>query len=223
MSAGQLARRLLGDRWFPVVGRLYRRLFVDLRKVAEGLPKVPEGGHVLDVGAGDGELVNLLLPLNPGATATLIDVAPAVGGWLRADLRDRVEVMPHTSVGAYAKLARRPVDVVILSDVLHHVPLAERPGLLIDLRDLLAGRAAKLVVKEVEPGSWRARLYYLADRFITGDRNVHFIRRDEVRKLVQGALPDAACEETDLYRRNRPNYCLIFSVPGRQEGTDQGA
>src|SRR3990172_5932074 len=190
VSAGQLARRLLGDRWFPVVGRLYRRLFVDLRKVAEGLPKVPEGGHVLDVGAGDGELVNLLLPLNPGATATP---------------------------------ARPPADVVILSDVLHHVPLAERPGLLIDLRDLLAGRAAKLVVKEVEPGSWRARLYYLADRFITGDRNVHFIRRDEVRKLVQGALPDAACEETDLYRRNRPNYCLIFSVPRRQEGTDQRA
>src|SRR3990170_5931519 len=169
VSAGQLLRRLLGDRWFPILGRLYRRVFVDLRKVVEGFPEVPEGGHILDVGAGDGELMNLLLPLNPGATATLIDVAPAVGGWLRADLRDRVELMPHTSVGAYAKLARRPVDVVILSDVLHHVPLAERPGLLAELRELLAGRAAKLVVKEVEPGSWRARVYYPAGRFINGD------------------------------------------------------
>jgi len=222
VSPGPLLRRLLGDRWFPILGRLYRRVFVDLRKVVEGFPEVPEGGHILDVGAGDGELMNLLLPLNPGATATLIDVAPQVGGWLRADLRDRVEALPETSVAAYAK-RKRPVDLVILSDVVHHVPLPERPGLLADLRELLGGRAAKLVVKEVEPGSWRAQIYYLADRFITGDRNVHFIRRDEVRKLVQGALPDAACEETDLYRRNRPNYCLIFSVPGRQEGTDQGA
>ena len=222
MSPGPLLRRLLGDRWFPSLGRLYRRVFVDLRKVVEGFPEVPEGGHILDVGAGDGELMNLLLPLNPGATATLIDVAPQVGGWLRADLRDRVEALPETSVAAYAK-RKRPVDLLILSDVVHHVPLAERPGLLIDLRELLGGRAAKLVVKEVEPGSWRAKLYYLADRFITGDRNVRFIRRDEVRRLVQGAVPEAACEETDLYRRNPPNYCLIFSVPGRQEAADQRA
>ena len=222
MSPGPLLRRLLGDRWFPILGRLYRRVFVDLRKVVEGFPEVPEGGHILDVGAGDGELMNLLLPLNPGATATLIDVAPQVGGWLRADLRDRVEALPETSVAAYAK-RKRPVDLVILSDVVHHVPLPERPGLLADLRELLGGRAAKLVVKEVEPGSWRAQIYYLADRFITGDRNVHFIRRDEVRQLVQSALPDAACQETDLYRRNPPNYCLIFSVPGRQEAADQRA
>ena len=222
MSPGPLLRRLLGDRWFPILGRLYRRVFVDLRKVVEGFPEVAEGGHILDVGAGDGELMNLLLPLNPGATATLIDVAPQVGGWLRADLRDRVEALPETSVAAYAK-RKRPVDLVILSDVVHHVPLPERPGLLADLRELLGGRAAKLVVKEVEPGSWRAQIYYLADRFITGDRNVHFIRRDEVRQLVQSALPDAACQETDLYRRNPPNYCLIFSVPGRQEAADQRA
>jgi len=222
VSPGPLLRRLLGDRWFPILGRLYRRVFVDLRKVVEGFPEVPEGGHILDVGAGDGELMNLLLPLNPGATATLIDVAPQVGGWLRADLRDRVEALPETSVAAYAK-RKRPVDLVILSDVVHHVPLPERPGLLADLRELLGGRAAKLVVKEVEPGSWRAQIYYLADRFITGDRNVHFIRRDEVRQLVQSALPDAACQETDLYRRNPPNYCLIFSVPGRQEAADQRA
>ena len=222
MSPGPLLRRLLGDRWFPILGRLYRRVFVDLRKVVEGFPEVPEGGHILDVGAGDGELMNLLLPLNPGATATLIDVAPQVGGWLRADLRDRVEALPETSVAAYAK-RKRPVDLVILSDVVHHVPLPERPGLLADLRELLGGRAAKLVVKEVEPGSWRAQIYYLADRFITGDRNVHFIRRDEVRQLVQSALPDAACQETDLYRRNPPNYCLIFFVPGRQEGADRRA
>jgi len=222
VSPGPLLRRLLGDRWFPILGRLYRRVFVDLRKVVEGFPEVPEGGHILDVGAGDGELMNLLLPLNPGATATLIDVAPQVGGWLRADLRDRVEALPETSVAAYAK-RKRPVDLVILSDVVHHLPLPERPGLLADLRELLGGRAAKLVVKEVEPGSWRAQIYYLADRFITGDRNVHFIRRDEVRQLVQSALPDAACQETDLYRRNPPNYCLIFSVPGRQEAADQRA
>jgi len=222
VSPGPLLRRLLGDRWFPILGRLYRRVFVDLRKVVEGFPEVPEGGHILDVGAGDGELMNLLLPLNPGATATLIDVAPQVGGWLRADLRDRVEALPETSVAAYAK-RKRPVDLVILSDVVHHVPLPERPGLLADLRELLGGRAAKLVVKEVEPGSWRAQIYYLADRFITGDRNVRFIRRDEVRRLVQGAVPEAACEETDLYRRNPPNYCLIFSLPGRQEGADRRA
>jgi cyclopropane fatty-acyl-phospholipid synthase-like methyltransferase len=218
VTPGQVARRLLGP-WFPYVGRIYRRLAVDLQKVAEGFPRLPEGAHILDVGGGDGELMNYLLPLNPGVQATLIDIIPNLGEWIAPELRSRVDLLPNTSVTDLAAREHTHPDLVILSDVVHHVPMAERARLFEDLRGLLDGKATKLVIKDVEPGSWRSKVLYLADRYITGDPNVEFLPRTEMRRLVEGVFPGATCLETNLFSRNAPNYCLVFSLTGKDAAT----
>jgi hypothetical protein len=211
VSLGALARKLLGH-YFPLVGRMYRRFFVDLEKVAMALPDLSEANYLLDIGSGDGEVMNHVLRRQPGLRAVMIDIVPHVGDWLTPELRSRVEIFADHSVQDFTQRALQSPDAILLSDVMHHVPLLARAELLADIRTLLAGRAATIVIKDIEPGSARAKLAYLADIYITGDKAVCQVSRAEMRSLVQGVFPEMTCYETDLYQRDGPNYCLVFST-----------
>jgi len=62
---------------------------------------------------------------------------------------------------------------VLLADVLHHIAESRRPALLRSIAQLLERvPRLRIVIKDVEPGTWRARLGYWSDRFVTGDRDV---------------------------------------------------
>lgn len=214
MSVGQLARRLLGERWFSVVGKRYRAIFVDLDKVVDNLPAPPPGAAILDVGGGDGAVVDGYLARHPEARVTMIDLAPRIGTAIRAEVRDRVELLPSTSVKAYAALGRRPPDIVLISDVVHHVPEAERRQFFRDVRDLVAGRPCTLVIKDVQPGSPRAFVALMADRYVSGDRNTKFLPEREMIELVTGTVPHTGHTRTPLLDQDSPNYCLVFHTAG---------
>ena len=61
MTIGKLARKLLGNKIFSIIARYYRAIFVDLEKVCRSFPEIEDNAHILDVGGGDGELINILL------------------------------------------------------------------------------------------------------------------------------------------------------------------
>jgi len=212
MTIGQTARRLLGRRGFHTASRIYRRVFVDLSKVAAAIGPLESGARVLDIGGGDGQLVNLLLELNPGIRINMLDMASTVGSQVSEAHGDRVAVFPGISVPDYAKQRPTPPDVILVSDVLHHIPKTERRSFFEDIRDLLAGRTCRLILKDMEPGHLRTYLGGLADRYVSGDRHVQFTSRKDVTELVQAVFPGARCSETDLFHRDRPNYCLIFTT-----------
>ena len=213
MSPGQMARRLLGRRAFRLLGRAYRRVFVDLRKVVQSFPPLPEGAEILDVGGGDGEVVNLLLARFPSVRLTMIDLGDNIGTALDPRYRDRVRILPKTSVAAYAQQADEPPDVLILSDVLHHIPVDQRVGFFEDLENLVRGKAVTLIVKEVAPDGVRSRCAYLADRYISGDHNVAFLGPAQLKALVLGTFSSATAEETRLIHTDFPNYALVFGIP----------
>ena len=158
MTVGSLARRLLGDRLFVRVAGFYRALFVDLDAVADCLPRFAPGTEVLDVGGGDGALLDRVLARNPGTRATLVDLAPRVGMAIAAERRSRVRCLPATPLAACRERGAPAPDVVLVSDLLHHVPPSERESLLRDVRAVAGDRPLQLVVKDVAPGSLRARL-----------------------------------------------------------------
>ena len=59
-APGQIVRKVLG-RHFEPVGNLYRRFFVDLDKIVAYLDQnIPENVRVLDVGGGDGAVMDRL-------------------------------------------------------------------------------------------------------------------------------------------------------------------
>jgi hypothetical protein len=212
MTPGALVRRLLGDRLFRLVVAWYRRIFVDLDAVAACIPPPPPGGTLLDIGGGDGALLEHLLRLHPDLEATLVDLAPAVGLCLAPHRRARVRLLPSTPVSECAARGVAAPDVVVLADVLHHVPVEAREELLADIRQLVAGRPFTLVLKDIAPQGWRAQLSLLSDRWITGDRHVELLTPSEAKALVAGVFPELVARDTALLARDHPNYCIVFEA-----------
>jgi 2-polyprenyl-3-methyl-5-hydroxy-6-metoxy-1,4-benzoquinol methylase len=210
VSPGQLVRRVLGPRLFKPLGRLYRSVFVDLDAVSASFPALPPNARVLEVGGGDGQMLSALLARFPDARATMIDVSAQLGGALEPAVRARVEVLPSTSMRKYAELGRPAPDLISVCDVVHHVPPALREEFFGDLARLL-GPHTSLVIKDIRPGSPRARLSYLADRYISGDQQVSLIGEDALEALVKRSLPRLRPTRTSLIDRDGPNYAIVFS------------
>jgi hypothetical protein len=68
----------------------------------------------------------------------------------------------------------------------------------------------RIIVKDVEPGSWRAQLGYWSDRYITGDLDVSPISREHLTRLFEEAFGPLRRENTNLFEADRPNYAIAF-------------
>ena len=214
MSLGSAIRSLLGARLARHAGRCYRAIFVDLDKMALALAQViPRGAHLLDVGGGDGQPLNYLLALRPDLLITTLDPAPVVGQWIEARYERQVTRLPSTKLADYVASTCAGPDAILIADVLHHIPETSREGFLSSVRVLLE-RAPRLqiILKDVEPGSWRASLGFWSDRYITGDRNVCPISSDRVKTLFEKFLGPLHREDTNLINVDGPNYAIIFTV-----------
>jgi len=212
MSPGRLARSVLGDRYARVAGRLYRSIFVDMAKASAAIAtELPANAHVLDVGGGDGEPLNWLLQLRTDVHVTTIDVAPGVGRWICARHIDRVTRIDSMSLQAYLHSGRPLPDVLLLMDVVHHVPVAARDGFLTVVADALQRvPRLRIIVKDVEPGHWRATAGRLSDRYITGDHGVRLIARSELIDAMRRACGSIRHHETRLLSMDPPNYAVVF-------------
>jgi 2-polyprenyl-3-methyl-5-hydroxy-6-metoxy-1,4-benzoquinol methylase len=208
---GHLVRKLLGPRYFKPLGRAWRSLFVSLAEVVESVPALSPHARVLEVGGGDGQLMNALCARFPQLKATIIDIQAEVGTALDPSVRQRVEVLGGTSVRAYAALERPAPDLVLLCDVLHHVPPAQRAAFLEDLA-LVVRADTLLFVKDVRPGSPRAYLGYLSDYYITGDRAVSPLAEADVEAMIASQFPWLEPRRTGLHVRDAPNYSIVFSA-----------
>jgi hypothetical protein len=212
MALGAVIRNLLGARLARHAGRWYRSIFVDLAKEAEAIDAaIPRNARLLDIGGGDGEPLNHLLSRRPDIYVTTIDPAPVVGQWIEARFEKRVTRMPRTSLTEYLGRGWADPDAVLIADVLHHIPGAARPDFMNSI-GLLLQRVPHLtvVVKDVEPGHWRARLGFWSDRYVTGDLGVNPISRHNLSLLFQEALGPLHREDTNLFESDAPNYAVTF-------------
>jgi hypothetical protein len=212
MSPGAAVRRLLGPRLARLAGGRYRAIFVDLTKVAAAIAGViPRSAHLLDIGGGDGQPLNHLLALRPDLRVTTLDPGPLVGQWIETRFDAQVTRLPGTGIAEYLAAGRADPDAILIADVLHHIPETARANFLGSIRVLLERvPRLRIIVKDVEPGAWRALLGFWADRYITGDRNVSLISRDRLERLFDEALGPLRREDTDLFETDRPNYAIAF-------------
>lgn len=212
MTPGRLIRTILGAHGSRVAAHAYRALFVDIGKVIDTISRqIPNGAYVLDVGGGDGAIVNLLLAQRADIRVTTIDVAPIVGQWIDSVHQSRVVKLPATTLAQYVASNRPRPDVLLLTDVMHHIPVAERESFLASVAKLTrATPSTRIIVKDVEPGHWRADLGYLSDRYVTGDRSVSPVSRNELVAAMQRVGGAIHWTETELFAIDRPNYALVF-------------
>ena len=212
MAIGPTVRRLLGPRLEPIISRQYRAIFVDLSALATAIAHwIPVNARLLDIGGGDGEALNYLLGRRPDITVTTLDTASVVGQRIASKFQKRVLRLPGTTLADYLERGAPDPHAVLLSDVMHHVVPSDRPALLHGLATLLDRIAnLKVIIKDIEPGSWRASLARWTDYYITGDKGVSPIARDELVKLFTNELGPIRFDESDLYTIDSPNYAIAF-------------
>ncbi len=142
----------------------------------------------------------------------MIDISSNVGQALLPAFRQRVVCLPNTRLVEFVPSSQP--HLIILSDVIHHIATEQRPQFFSELAPLLANRNTLLAIKEVAPGSFKAKLALAADHHISGERQVRFLDEAELRRLVQTAMPGIGSCATNLFERDPPNYCTLFGYQG---------
>lgn len=220
MKIGPAIRRMMPPAVERRAAAAYRGVFVDLPKVAECLAEqLPPGARVLDIGGGDGDLLNHLLSRRSDINIAMVDVAARVGGLLHPRHLARVSLHPGTALEDHLQLHAGSYEAVLVSDVMHHLPQAYRPEFLRALHGGLAG-AGSIFIKDIEPGHFIASLSLFCDKYISGDRGVVLISCEQLQAVASRVLPQHTSREVGLLREDRPNYLLRLDfetgVAGRQ-------
>lgn len=181
MALGPAIRRMFG-RHERRIADLYRSIYVDLDAFMLQITRwVPEARSILEVGCGEGAVTERLASAYPGAQILGIDVSPNIGRLYHGP-REKVEFSLN-SIEQIAQSHPQTFDLIILSDVLHHVPRSSRPSLLAAIGQAMKADGS-FVFKEWErrptPIFWMG---YAADRWLTGD-TVSFLDRAEARHAL---------------------------------------
>jgi len=212
MSLGTLVRTLFGPRYFKYAGKIYRSFFVNLKTVYQSFPVMRPYQQLLDIGCGDGELINFILGENPLVKITMIDIAKSIGNAVDARFKRLVTLLPGTSIVDYREkhYKNAKIDFILISDVIHHIKPGERKEFFSDMLEIIRDDT-KIIIKDVEPGHLKSYLAFLADKYISGDKYVTPVGKKEMIKYMKDIIPTIKFYETNLFRNNMPNYCLVFN------------
>lgn len=188
-------KRLMGDQADQFIA-------VKTRWLMRQEPKLKSGGlAVLDYGCGAGDLMRVLALSGGRADFTGCDVSTGMLAEVAKRWPSTLGAAPRTAPqdGAKTPFADASFDVVTISAVLHHVPVAERPAVYRELGRVLKP-GGRLYVFEHNPRNPLVR-YVIARTPI--DENAILLDAAEVR---HGLLDAARYElETDY---------LMFMPPG---------
>lgn len=214
MALGPTVRRLMSPELERKAAGVYRAVFVDLKKIARLLAdQLPQDARLLDIGGGDGELLNYLLDRRPDVTVVMVDVAAGVGRFITPGNRGRVVFHPGTSIEDHARGLDLPYTAALVSDVMHHLPVDYRGPFLGSVHAALAP-GAPMFIKDIEPGHPIASLSLFCDKYVSGDRGVVLVSMAALRALGASVLPKHHADEVGLYAIDRPNYLVRFDFTG---------
>lgn len=207
MRPGPIIRRLFGP-YEHTVTEAYRRFFVDLDEFAKLMCAwVPQAQRILEVGCGEGAMTERIVRTYPTAAVTAIDITPSVGRLYRG----RTSTVTFSRETAEDVARREPAsfDLVVLADVIHHVPRDARQSLLSAIKQAMAANGS-LVLKDwvasATPIHW---LCVMSDRYLTGD-DVAYCTIEGINTLVTNTFGSGAIRQIDTSRR-RPNN-VVFLV-----------
>jgi 2-polyprenyl-6-hydroxyphenyl methylase/3-demethylubiquinone-9 3-methyltransferase len=189
MSVGSIVRRLFGP-YEHQISAAYRAIYLDLDALIKRFRLwKPEALRILEIGCGEGAVTERLRVAYPDAEITAIDITPRVGRLYRGSL-ERVRFI-QCSIQDLVASGPAPYDLVMLCDVIHHVPVELRQGILDSIAATIAPQGL-FVFKDWEKNNSPIHaLCYLSDRWLTGDR-IHYLSREEFRQRLAHSFGEAA-------------------------------
>lgn len=208
MALGAFIRKSFGP-FEPQIAEAYRSIFIDLDDWAAQLRTVcPSPRRILEVGCGEGAMTERLTIAFPNAVIDAIDITPRLGRLFSGDpsrvnfreeyVEDRLAANPQ------------PYDLILLVDVLHHVPPEAQESLLASVRQLLSPNgvfAIKDWERNYSPIYW---LCYCSDRFLTGDR-IRYNTPRETEQQLRSIFKDWSVRRGMHVRPWRSNYAFFVS------------
>lgn len=206
MRPGPLVRSLFGP-YEHEIAEAYRRIFIDLDDFAAVTGTwAPQAERILEVGCGEGAMTERLVRAYPAAEVTGIDITPKVGRLFRGPA-SRVRFKQET-IESLAEREPGSADLVVLSDVMHHVPLETRGSILAAIAKAMAPNG-KLVFKDwvisASPVHW---LCEASDRYLTGD-DVSYFTQAGITAMLGGAFGNHAIRQTQTVRPWRNNVAVL--------------
>lgn len=206
MSVGRSVRARLG-RFEAPVSDLYRRQFIDLAACAQSLSGIVRATSILEVGCGDGQMASRLLVAFPEARYAGIDVAPEVGHLYEGDpTRATFRSIDSRS---YSRAAGERFNLVVVVDVLHHVPPDARGPLLDDVRALTTAGGHFVLKDWVRSRSIAHLAAWSSDTLVTGDR-ISYFDDGELEALVPARFPSDRLVATVRVPPRRNNLMLVY-------------
>lgn len=184
MPIGPFVRQMLGHLERPV-SKTYRAIFVDLlalvRKIKDWVPE-QDILEILEVGCGEGLFTELLAREYSNSRITGIDISSRLGRLFRGDV-SRV-FFRQIEIQSFMAENRCIFDLVVIADVVHHIPLKMRREFMGYLKGIMQA-GTFLIVKD-----WERRLTpihmltYFSDRYITSD-DIYYYTASELRNLIK--------------------------------------
>lgn len=203
---GPLIRRMFGPCEHGVA-EAYRRIYVNLDDLARLMCNwVPQAQRILEVGCGEGAMTERLVRTYPAASINAIDITPRVGRLYRGP-KSAVNFSRET-VEQVARRSPASFDLVVLADVMHHVPLDARRSLMEAIDQAMAPNGS-LIFKDwlvsVTPIHWLCKA---SDRFLTGD-NVSYFTKDGINTLAAAIFGPNSIRRTQTVKPWRNNVALL--------------
>lgn len=201
-------RQMLGPLERPV-SDLYRTFFVDVGQLVRTVRKwVPRPTNILEIGCGEGAVCERLIQDFPHAAVTGIDITSRVGRLFRGD-RSRIRFARAT---AEEWTSRHPAsfDLMLMCDVLHHVPWDQHITLLRQASQMLKPGGVMVLKDWLPLDNMVHLLAEFSDRVLTGD-NVRFGSELYFRQLLENVFGKGSIEEQTWIRPWRNNFAFLVS------------
>lgn len=181
MGIGRRVRRMFGKHE-RAISDAWRSAWVNLDAFTSQVKsRVGSSDRILEIGCGDGAVTERLAAAYPHASLTGIDICPQPGRLFKGDTQ-RVRFL-RTSAAELCANEPRSYGLVVIADVIHHVPKSERMTVLGSSRGLVAPGGTIVFKEWLRKPNAICLANYLVERIITGDR-VHYLRESELHALA---------------------------------------
>jgi len=184
----------------------YRSFFFSVERLADRIAAWTSGERILEVGAGEGRIAEALRSRFPRAEYLGVDIDPRVGRLFRGD-RTGVSFRQAT-VAEVAGDRTQAFDLILICDVLHHIPWDQHDTVMQDIRSCLRP-GGRLILKDwVRTATPIHLMNYLSDRVITGDR-IRYGTPAYFRHLVERTFGPASVAVECRFPPWRNNFALF--------------
>lgn len=210
MSIGLSIRKLFGKHERKI-SDLYRSLYIDINELCSKIQlQNPEARRILEIGCGEGVVTEKLSSLFPSSEIIGIDISDNIGRQFKPQ-SGNVKFYKLT-VEEYLANYKSDFDIVILSDVLHHIPDNYKSLFITNCRKMVKNGGKFFLKEYVFYKSFFTLTALFADRYLTGDRYVSFFYPHEFKNFVLEHFSSDAISDSFTIRPRKNNMAYAITI-----------